>query len=72
MYLLPPPSPNQNITILEADPLRDAFFTPVEAEEIKRTHPHVKTKLVKGAAHGMIWEVLHRDVVIQEALEMDT
>lgn len=54
--------------ILGADPSVWAVFTPQEAERLKHTHPHIKTAMVKGASHGMLGEVLYRDVVVQAAI----
>jgi len=67
-HLLPPPSPTLELIILGADPSVWAVFTPEEADRLKNTHPHIKTVMVKGASHGMVGEVLYRDVIVRAAI----
>jgi hypothetical protein len=68
-YRLPGPSPTQSIIILAADPSVFAVFSQEQAAELKRSHPHIKTRLVKGAGHDIYIEIGHRDVIVEAALE---
>jgi hypothetical protein len=47
-----------------------AVFSQEQAAELERSHPHIRTKLVKGAGHDIYLEVGHRDIIVEVALEV--
>ena len=56
------------MVILGADPSLRGLFTPDEAEALGRTHPHIKTRIVKGASHLMFQDNPTKDIVVGEIL----
>jgi hypothetical protein len=58
------------MVILGADPSLGGLFAPDEAEALSRTHPHIKTRIVKGASHLMFQDIPAKDIVVREILEL--
>jgi len=58
------------MVILGADPSLGGLFAPDEAEALGRTHPHIKTRIVKGASHLMFQDIPAKDIVVGEILEL--
>lgn len=46
------------------------IFSQEQATALKLSHPHIRTKMVKGAGHHMVLEVNYRDTVVEVALEV--
>ncbi|KIM80189.1 hypothetical protein PILCRDRAFT_822708 [Piloderma croceum F 1598] len=65
-----PNSSTVEMVILGADPSLRGLFTPDEAEALGRTHPHIKTKIVKGASHLMFQDIPAKDLVVGEILRL--